>query len=64
MTDVALRAGFDSIATFNRVFKQHEGVTPSNYRRMQQSLRQEARMASQARRDQAEDAASTAENIG
>ena len=36
VTDVALRSGFDSIATFNRVFKQYEGVTPSQYRKMQQ----------------------------
>ena len=41
VTDVALRAGFDSIATFNRVFKQYEGVTPSRYRRMQQNLRRD-----------------------
>ena len=40
VTDVALRAGFNSIATFNRVFKQCEGVTPSQYRRMQQNKRQ------------------------
>ena len=39
VTDVALQAGFDSIATFNRVFKQHEGVTPSQYRRMKQNKR-------------------------
>lgn len=36
VTEVALQAGFDSIATFNRVFKQYEGVTPSQYRRMRQ----------------------------
>ena len=36
VTDAALRAGFDSIATFNRVFKQYEGVTPSQYRGLRQ----------------------------
>ena len=41
VTDVALRAGFDSIATFNRVFKRCEGVTPSQYRRMKQRKRDE-----------------------
>ena len=41
VTDAALRAGFDSIATFNRVFKRCEGVTPSQYRRMQQRKRDE-----------------------
>ena len=39
VTDAALRAGFDSIATFNRVFKQYEGITPSQYRKMQQRVR-------------------------
>lgn len=41
VTEVALRAGFDSIATFNRVFKQYEGVTPSQYRKMRQNKRME-----------------------
>lgn len=39
ITEVALRAGFGSIATFNRVFKQYEGVTPSQYRQMKQVAR-------------------------
>ena len=39
MTEVANRAGFGSIATFNRVFKQFEGVTPTQYRQMRQSRR-------------------------
>ncbi|MBR0219426.1 MAG: AraC family transcriptional regulator [Clostridia bacterium] len=39
VTEVALRSGFGSIATFNRVFKQHEGVTPTQYRKLKQSAR-------------------------
>ncbi|MBO4837578.1 MAG: helix-turn-helix transcriptional regulator [Clostridia bacterium] len=36
ITEVASRSGFGSLATFNRVFKQHEGVTPTQYRQMRQ----------------------------
>ena len=36
ITEVALRSGFGSIATFNRIFKQYEKVTPSEYRRLRQ----------------------------
>ncbi len=36
ITEVASRCGFGSLATFNRVFKQHEGVTPTQYRQMRQ----------------------------
>ena len=32
ITDVAMQAGFSSISTFNRLFKQHKGCTPSQYR--------------------------------
>lgn len=32
ITEVALRSGFPSISTFNRVFKQIKGCTPSEYR--------------------------------
>ena len=39
MTEVASRAGFGSIATFNRVFKQYEGITPTQYRTMRQGRR-------------------------
>ena len=38
ITDVALSSGFGSIATFNRVFKQQEGITPTAYRTMRQQL--------------------------
>jgi AraC-like DNA-binding protein len=34
MTDVAMRSGFGSLSTFNRLFKLHKGCTPSEYRRM------------------------------
>lgn len=36
ITEVAMRSGFGSIATFNRIFKQYEKVTPSEYRRLRQ----------------------------
>jgi two-component system response regulator YesN len=31
--EVLFRSGFQSLATFNRVFKKHSGVTPSDYRK-------------------------------
>lgn len=34
ITEVALQAGFDSIATFNRIFKRYENATPSQFRQM------------------------------
>lgn len=33
ITDVAISSGFSSISTFNRLFKQQKGCTPSEYRR-------------------------------
>lgn len=39
ITEVASRCGFSSIATFNRVFKQYEGLTPTQYRKMKQTHR-------------------------
>ncbi|MBQ9299358.1 MAG: helix-turn-helix transcriptional regulator [Clostridia bacterium] len=36
ITEVASRSGFGSLATFNRVFKQYEGVTPTQYRQLWQ----------------------------
>ncbi len=42
ITEVALRSGFGSIATFNRVFKQYEGVTPTQYRQLKQKSRHKA----------------------
>ncbi len=39
VTEVASRAGFGSLATFNRVFKQYEGVTPSQFRQLRQKKR-------------------------
>ena len=32
LLDVALACGFRSKATFNRIFKQHTGLTPTQYR--------------------------------
>ncbi|MBQ9196409.1 MAG: helix-turn-helix transcriptional regulator [Clostridia bacterium] len=39
ITEVASRSGFGSLATFNRVFKQYEGVTPTQYRQLWQQRR-------------------------
>jgi AraC-like DNA-binding protein len=33
VTDVAFRSGFNSLQTFNRVFKSMTGFTPRDYRR-------------------------------
>ena len=43
ITEVASRAGFGSLATFNRVFKQYEGVTPTQYRRLRQQRLEDVR---------------------
>lgn len=32
ITEISLQAGFSSISTFNRLFKQHKNCTPSEYR--------------------------------
>ncbi len=32
MKDVAMESGFGSVATFNRVFREHKGCTPTQYR--------------------------------
>lgn len=37
VTEVALRSGFGSIATFNRIFRQYQGMTPTEYRRLYRS---------------------------
>lgn len=34
ITEVALRSGFDSIATFNRIFRRYENATPTQFRQM------------------------------
>ncbi|WP_366940979.1 helix-turn-helix domain-containing protein [uncultured Chitinophaga sp.] len=33
MTGIALECGFSSQATFQRIFKQYTGLTPSEYRK-------------------------------
>lgn len=39
VTQVALRVGFGSIATFNRVFRTQKGCTPSQYRNVYLELK-------------------------
>jgi AraC-like DNA-binding protein len=39
ITEIALESGFQSIATFNRVFKHNKKLTPTEFREMQQGLR-------------------------
>ena len=34
VTEVALRAGFDSIASFNRLFRHYTGMTPTQFRQL------------------------------
>ena len=34
VTEAALRAGFGSIATFNRIFRERKGMSPTQYRKM------------------------------
>ena len=41
ITEVAMRSGFGSIATFTRIFKQYEKTTPSEYRRLRQRISEE-----------------------
>ena len=38
ITEVAMRSGFNSIATFNRVFKKEKGCTPSAFRQLNVSF--------------------------
>lgn len=39
ITEVAMRSGFNSLATFNRIFKTQMGCTPSEYRKLNADLR-------------------------
>ena len=34
VTDIAMRSGFSSITTFNRIFKAHKNCTPSEFRKL------------------------------
>ena len=34
VTEASMEAGFDSISTFNRIFKQFKKVTPTQFRTM------------------------------
>ncbi len=44
ITEVSLQSGFPSISTFNRVFKQTKGCTPSEYREKNSHFRGSHRM--------------------
>ncbi len=39
ITDVAILSGFSSISTFNRLFKQQKGCTPSQYRKQSSGMK-------------------------
>ncbi|MCR4728067.1 MAG: AraC family transcriptional regulator [Lachnospiraceae bacterium] len=39
ITDVAILSGFSSISTFNRIFKQQKGCTPSQYRKQNSEVK-------------------------
>lgn len=41
ITEIALQSGFPSISTFNRLFKQQKGCTPSEYREKNSSYKKE-----------------------
>lgn len=43
ITEVAMQAGFSSISTFNRLFKQQKGCTPSEYRSKNSTPKRRAR---------------------
>lgn len=43
ITEVAMRSGFSSITTFNRLFKQQKGCTPSEYRSKNSTARRQKR---------------------
>jgi AraC-like DNA-binding protein len=34
MIDIAMQSGFNSVSTFNRIFKQYKGCAPSEFRRL------------------------------
>lgn len=42
VTEVAMQAGFSSISTFNRLFKQEKGCTPSEYRSKNSTVKKRA----------------------
>lgn len=45
ITDIAYDAGFQTVRTFNRVFTEHTGTTPSQFRKDQPRLRRQKRNA-------------------
>ncbi len=42
ITDVAISSGFTSISTFNRLFKQQKGCSPSEYRRQNSGMKKDS----------------------
>ncbi len=42
ITDVAMQAGFNSLSTFNRVFKTQKGCTPSSYKSLNRGILMES----------------------
>ena len=47
ITDVAISSGFSSISTFNRLFKQQKGCSPSEYRRQNSSMKKDPHRSNQ-----------------
>lgn len=43
ITQVAMQSGFNSLSTFNRVFKTQKGCTPSEYKNLNYTLQKERR---------------------
>lgn len=41
VTEIAMRSGFNSLATFNRIFKKQLGCTPSEYRQLNSTIKQQ-----------------------
>ena len=41
ITEVSMRTGFNSLTTFNRIFKKHLGCTPSEYRQLNSGIQRE-----------------------
>ncbi|MDO4326613.1 MAG: helix-turn-helix domain-containing protein [bacterium] len=39
VTDAAMQSGFNSIATFNRIFKTEKGCTPSEFKKLNKSMK-------------------------
>ena len=42
LEEIAIICGFGSYRTFLRIFKQYEGITPTQYREMQENKKKES----------------------